>query len=126
MKKILYRMTENGDIEHIPSGELIGIKSLTIIPGRRGDSVDINKGLEGSKHIRTRRCHIDESAFSLNAFKQDGPPQPIPIPTAPVEKVGETYIVGLTKEELKQLHAHHQAVADMLLRKIVQVALKEG
>lgn len=126
MPKILYRMTENGDIEHVVSGALIGIKTLTIIPGTRGDSVEINKGVEGAKYLRTRRCHINESAFSLNAFKADGPPQIVPVPKAPVEKVGETFIVGLTKEELKDMHAHHQAVADMLFRKIVQVALKEG
>lgn len=126
MVKIIYRMTENGDIEHLESGQLIGIKTLTIITTKRGDTVEINKGVEGAHEVRTRRCFINESAFSLNAFKQDGPPQPVPVPSAPVERLGETYIVGLTKEELKQLHAHHQAVADMLLRKIVQVALKEG
>ena len=123
----LFTITEDGDVLIIGSGNVIGIRTIDISKGKTGDMVEINKGESGENHIRTRRCFIDESKYSLNAFKPGDPPQPssTPVPKAPVEKIGQTFIAGLTKEELQMLHEHHQAVADMLFKKIVQIALKE-
>jgi hypothetical protein len=129
MGKILYKMTANGDIEEVKTGLIIGIKACSVLAKKRGDSVEINKGVDGAKHIKTLRHFVDDSEYSLNAFKVGAPIVPIvrsvPVPTKEVEKVGPVFIVGLTKDELKDLHEHHQKIADMLFKKIVQVALKE-
>lgn len=126
MAKVLWKMTPNGDIEEVKTGMIVGIKSCTVIHTKRGDSIEINKGVDGSKHIKTLRHFVDDSEYSLNAFKVGAPiVASVPVPTKEVEKVGPVFIVGLTKDELKELHEHHQKIADMLFKKIVQVALKE-
>ena len=124
MTKPLYKMTATGDIVVIKSGLVYGVKNVDTVPGKRGLRVIINDGLPN--RIQTQRFWIDESEFSLNSFIE-GAPKPEKVVRTPKKELppaGPVYVIGLTKEELQQVHSTVQAVSDMLLKKIVQVVMK--
>lgn len=121
-------MTAGGDLEEIRSGSIMAVKQIQVVKTKRGDSVVFNTGPDGTKTIRTSRAFVDETEYSLAPFKEgEALPvrKPTPIPSAPVEKVGDRFIVGLTKDELKELHGYFQGAADMLLKKIVAAVTAE-
>jgi hypothetical protein len=115
MKGFVYSATEDGNLVHKKTGNMIEIEKFSLEPGKRGQVIKIEKKGGGIKSVL--RHQVDETAFSFGPDPKGGKGAE----AAPIQSREKSpCTIMMTKEELLEIHKSLQSAADLTLKKIVE------